>query len=75
MLYREEAIVVLPLVPVTPTSLSDAEGLPKKLEAAIPNAFAESSVFTQTIFGSGFPGNTSHIIAEAPAFIAVPINS
>ena len=67
------AIVVFPLVPVTPTSLSEDEGFPKKLDAACPSALAESFVFIHTTPFFGFSGIFSQRIAEAPDSIADPI--
>src|SRR5664280_1263740 len=68
-------MVVLPFVPVTPTSFSDDEGLPKKFEAACPRAFAESFVFTHVTFLSVVSGSVSHIIADAPDLTAPSIKS
>ncbi|MCX6327939.1 MAG: hypothetical protein NTZ85_00285 [Bacteroidia bacterium] len=60
---------------MTPTSLSEDEGFPKKFEAANPSALAESPVFIQQTLLSGFSGRISQITAEAPDVTAALIKS
>ena len=66
-------MVVLPLVPVTPTSFNEYEGFPKKFEAACPRAFAESVVLIQVPFLSALAEIDSHITAQAPELTAASI--
>ena len=74
MLYSSVATVVLPLVPVTPTSESSSEGSPKKREAIRPRASRLSAtVMRRTSEVSAVPEKSSATITAAPARAAPAI--
>ena len=66
--YNNVAHVVLPLVPVIPTSFSFSEGLSKKFEATIPKDFELSKTLIYVISSFKISGRLSQIIAHAPLF-------
>lgn len=69
-----QAVVVLPLVPVMPTSVSAAEGAPKKRSAIAPSWACRPGTGSAKMFdgnsGARTPAPGSHRIARAPRSIA-----
>ena len=68
--YSSVATVVLPLVPVTPTSFSCREGCPYQAEASVDSATDESGTLIQATDSSASGGICSHTTAVAPALRA-----
>src|ERR1700759_861537 len=62
-----ELVVVLPFVPVTPTSFSACAGFPKKLAAVMASAFRGSLTWTQsTLLGQSADKELALTTATAP---------
>ena len=67
-------MVVLPFVPVTPTSFSLLDGLPKYVVAAMPTQSSVDSTCTYVTPSCISSGISSSSTAAAPSSIALPIN-
>ena len=73
-LYNNVAIVVFPLVPVTPVSFNFSDGLSKKLCAICPAADALLATSTYTTCSFSKAGSCSHTTTAAPFATACSIN-
>jgi hypothetical protein len=72
----KDVVVVFPLVPVTPVSVSAVAGRPKKFEAAIASAFRASATRTQAIStGQSAGAGDSVAMALAPRETASRANN